>query len=116
MRAAMLGCGVVLVTALAQAAEPALTGEQQQGKALFEATCLYCHNPRGWATERLRARLGEDRAVLAERNDLGRQYIRTVVRNGLMTMPAYTPTELDEAQIKAIAAYLTRRATRQEGS
>lgn len=116
MRLAIVGCGVVLAAVLAQAAEPTLTIEQQQGKVLFEATCVYCHNPRGWATERLRTRLGEDRAVLADRTDLSRDYVRTVVRNGFMTMPAYTPTDLDEAQIKAIAAYLTRRTTRPEGS
>ena len=90
------------------ATEPALTAEQQQGKALFEATCNYCHNARGWATERLKARNGEDRAVLVERTDLDPTYIRTVVRNGLVSMPAYTPTDLNEAQIRAIAAYLAR--------
>lgn len=99
----------------ASAAEPvSLTAEQQQGKLLFEATCLYCHNPRGWATERLKTRLSEDRAVLAERTDLDPAYIRAVVRNGLISMPAYTPTDLSEAQIKAIAAYLTRKRKRIE--
>ncbi len=85
-----------------------LTPKQQEGKALFEATCVYCHNPRGWGTERLKTRLPEDRAVLAERTDLDPAYIRAVVRNGLISMPAYTPTDLSDEQIEAVAAYLTR--------
>lgn len=90
----------------ADAAE--LNAEQQQGKTLYEATCNYCHNARGFATERLRTRLPEDRSILVDRTDLDPTYIRTIVRNGLASMPAYTPTDLNEAQIKAIAAYLTR--------
>lgn len=86
-----------------------LTPRQQQGKALFEATCAYCHNARGFATERLRTRLPEDRTVLTERTDLDPTYIRTIVRNGLASMPAYTPTDLNEEQIRAIGEYLTRK-------
>jgi len=100
---------LVVAGGSATAAEPAaLTADQLQGKRLFEATCLYCHNPRGWGTEKLRTRLPEERAVLTDRTDLNAAYIRTIVRNGLVNMPAYTPTDLSEAQIKAIAAYLTR--------
>ena len=104
-----------LVSTFATAAAPeaeSLTPKQQEGKQLFGATCIYCHNPRGYATERLKARNGEDRSVLAQRTDLDAAYIRTVVRNGLISMPAYTPTDLSEAQIQAIAAYLTRNAKR----
>lgn len=103
-----IAIGFLVHALAASGAEPTLTAEQQHGKALFEATCNYCHNARGWATERLKVRNGEDRAVLAERSDLDPAYIRTVVRNGLVSMPAYTPTDLDEAQIRAIAAYLAR--------
>jgi mono/diheme cytochrome c family protein len=104
---AMLLVSLASAVTIAGAAEP-LTTQQQQGKALYEATCNYCHNARGFATERLRTRLPEDRAILVDRSDLDPTYIRTIVRNGLASMPAYTPTDLDEAQIKAIAAYLTR--------
>ena len=101
---------LVSVATMAGAAESSLTAEQQQGKALYEATCNYCHNARGFATERLRTRLSEDRSILVDRTDLDPTYIRTIVRNGLASMPAYTPTDLNEAQIKSIAAYLTRKA------
>jgi mono/diheme cytochrome c family protein len=105
MRAAL---ALLLCAATLAGAAEDLSTEQQQGKALFEATCNHCHNARGFGTERLRARLPEDRAVLVERTDLDPAYIRTIVRNGLASMPAYTPTDLDESQIRAIAAYLTR--------
>ena len=105
----MFMSAAIAVTNPSQAGELTLTAEQQQGKTLFESTCVYCHNPRGWATERLKSRNGEDRAVLSDRVDLDPAYIRTVVRNGLVSMPAYTPTDLSEAEIKAVAAYLTRQ-------
>ena len=104
---AMLLMALTSAVTIASAAEP-LTPEQQQGKALYEATCNYCHNARGFATERLRTRLQEDRSILVDRTDLDPAYIRTIVRNGLASMPAYTPTDLNETQIRAIAAYLTR--------
>lgn len=107
MRAAL--ALIMFAATLAGAAETVpLSAKQQEGKALYEATCIYCHNARGFATERLRTRLPEDRSVLTERTDLDPAYIRTIVRNGLASMPAYTPTDLNEAQIQAIAAYLTR--------
>jgi mono/diheme cytochrome c family protein len=102
----MLVCVLAGVAVHVSAAE--LSADQQQGKALYEATCNYCHSARGFATERLRTRLPEDRSILVDRTDLDPSYIRTIVRNGLASMPAYTPTDLNEAQIKAIAAYLTR--------
>ena len=101
------------MTSAVQAAESSddvrLSARQQEGKTLFEATCNYCHNPRGWATDALRARVSDARAVLAERNDLDRDYIRAVVRKGLVNMPAYTPTDLNESQLQAVADYLTRK-------
>jgi mono/diheme cytochrome c family protein len=98
-----------LVAGAAHADESrSLSPLQQEGKALFEATCVYCHNPRGWGTERLKTRLPEERSVLVDRTDLEPVYIRAVVRNGLISMPAYTPTDLSDAQIDAVAAYLTR--------
>ena len=109
MRAVIVAMALSFATMVVGAAESeSLNPQQQQGKALFEATCAYCHNARGFATERLRTRLPEDRSVLTERTDLDPAYIRTIVRNGLASMPAYTPTDLNEAQIRAIAAYLAR--------
>lgn len=104
---------LILVSATSFAAEEgSLDAQQQRGKQLFDATCVYCHNPRGFATERLRTRLSEDRVVLSERIDLDPAFIRTIVRNGLASMPAYTPTDLSEAQIADVAAYLTRNNKR----
>ena len=110
MRAVIVAMALSLATIVVAAAETeSLNSQQQQGKVLFEATCVYCHNARGFATERLRTRLPEDRSVLTERTDLDPAYIRTIVRNGLASMPAYTPTDLNEEEIRAIAAYLTRK-------
>lgn len=86
----------------------ALSARQQQGMLLYEKTCAYCHESGGMGTRALATRLGDGRALLRERSDLSAPYIRHVVRRGLNNMPAYTPTDLTEVQIAAIASYLTR--------
>jgi hypothetical protein len=51
---------------------------------------------------------GADKAVLAERADLDPAYIRLVVRQGLVEMPPWRKTELDDAALQQIVVYLTR--------
>jgi mono/diheme cytochrome c family protein len=85
-----------------------LDARRLEGQWLFQATCSYCHAPGGWGTRDLARRLGAERSVLLERTDLDPAYIRIVVRRGLNSMPAYTPTDLTERQIASIADYLTR--------
>lgn len=105
----VLAATIFAATIVCAAENERLNAKQEEGKALYEATCIYCHNARGFATERLRTRLPEDRSVLTERTDFDPAYIRTIVRNGLASMPAYTPTDLNESQIEAIAEYLNRK-------
>ncbi len=113
MSAAFRRAGAVVLLAygaLATAGEDAVTlvARQLEGRRLYEATCIHCHAPGGWGTRDLARRLGAGRAVLLERTDLDPRYIRSVVRHGLNSMPAYTPTDLTERQIACIADYLTR--------
>ena len=46
--------------------------------------------------------------MLTERNDLRPPYIQYVVRHGLKAMPAFLPSDLTDAQLEALADYLTR--------
>ena len=60
-------------------------------------------------TQALAARYrGELPAALEERTDLQAVYIRTVVRNGYVSMPFFRPTELSDEDLDALVAYLTR--------
>ncbi len=89
----------------ASAAEPAT------GKLLFERHCAQCHAP-GFGhpgTMQLERVRGKASAVLEERKDLLPAYITAVVRNGLVEMPPYRPTEIDDAALNAIVNYLAPR-------
>ena len=47
-------------------------------------------------------------ALLEKRTDLTPQLIKTYVRNGISVMPIFRKTEISDADLDAIAAYLTR--------
>jgi len=104
--------GVLLVLAALptglSAAEPKLTAQQEQGQALYRGTCLHCHGERVWGTFTLGRRLGASNALLENRTDLARPYVEAVIRRGVGSMPAYRRTELSDAEVKAIADYLSR--------
>jgi len=99
-----LACGV-----LAAADEPTLTPQQQQGKRAYDHLCIYCHGPGVWGTNRLAKRMDKEHAVLENRTDLSVGAIQTIVRTGIGSMPALRKSELSNADVSAIAAYLTRQ-------
>ena len=47
-------------------------------------------------------------ALLAKRTDLTQALIKQYVRNGISIMPIFRKTEISDADLDAIAAYLTR--------
>ena len=51
---------------------------------------------------------GQKPAVLEERTDLTVPAIKTFVRHGVLFMPMFRKTEVSDADLDAIAAYLTR--------
>lgn len=51
---------------------------------------------------------GAEPALLGERTDLTPQLIKTCVRNGIGPMPIFRKTEISDADLNAIAAYLMR--------
>jgi hypothetical protein len=69
--------------------------------------CGYCHLPGGTGTVMLGRRLGDDSALLAERDDLTADYVRFVVRNGLVSMPPLTRVELTEGELEKVVSFLT---------
>ena len=78
------------------------------GRQLFERRCGVCHMQGQTGTNILERRLGPQRALLAERTDLTPEYIRAVVRQGLVNMPRLTRVELPDSELEAIAAWLRR--------
>jgi (+)-pinoresinol hydroxylase len=104
-----LPCAVLLfaltsITANAADVAPA------PGKKTFDRYCAECHSP-GFGhpgTQQLGWARGEQKAVLEQRTDLVAPYVVAIVRNGLMEMPAFRPTEIDDATLQALAEYLAR--------
>ena len=68
--------------------------------------CGLCHLAGGTGTFMLGRRLGAQQALLTERRDLRADYVRQVVRHGIVSMPRFTRVELPDEELTAIAAYL----------
>jgi (+)-pinoresinol hydroxylase len=100
---------LTVAAAVAVADEPSLTPQQQQGKRLYDHICVYCHSPGVWGTNRLSKRMDKEHAVLENRTDLAAGAIETIVRTGVGSMPPLRKSELSDADVSAIAAYLTRQ-------
>lgn len=79
------------------------------GKRIFEQRCAECHADTVGTpgTQQLGWTRGKELAVLERRKDLHPDFVRHVVRNGLLEMPPFRPTEIDDAQLQALIDYLT---------
>jgi mono/diheme cytochrome c family protein len=99
-----------LLLAPALAAADGATGVAT-GEQLFHARCALCHVGFAPGTIMLGKRLGKERALLAERTDLNADYIRQIVRHGLLGMPPLTRVDLSEPELVNVVAYLTRSRT-----
>ena len=106
--AAALLAPLALVVPFAFAAAPAAP---PPGKAVFDRWCAECHAPGHGhpGTQQLGWTRGEKFAVLEQRRDLDPGYVRLVVRRGLAGMPPYRPSEIPDASLQQLAAYLARQ-------
>jgi mono/diheme cytochrome c family protein len=98
----------MLMTLVASAALSAAAAESAPGKRVFDRYCAECHaagfgHPGTMQLERTR---GKALSVLEVRRDLRPAYVTTVVRNGLVEMLPYRPTEIDDAALSALVQYL----------
>ena len=81
------------------------------GRDLYQYSCAICHgrgsgNP---GTVALQAKYGgKSPALLEDRTDLTAPTVRFFVRRGVSIMPFFRKTEVSDADLAAIAAYLTR--------
>ena len=83
------------------------------GKQSYEYWCATCHGegPGRPATQALEAKYkGAKPAVLDQRTDLTPPVIKAFVRKGVSIMPFFRKTELTDAQLDAVAAYVTRNS------
>ena len=84
---------------------------QPRGYVQYQNYCSMCHGegPGKPGTLALQAKYkGAEPALLDKRTDLTSQLVKTFVRNGVSIMPFFRKTEISDADLDAIAAYLTR--------
>ena len=92
----------------------------RHGHEVFQARCNLCHGD--WpkdvrpgmvpmvGTQMLQRKYkGSKPALLEQRTDLTPDLVRYFVRHGQGIMPFFRPTEVSDADLDAIAAYLTRK-------
>jgi mono/diheme cytochrome c family protein len=87
------------------------TSELEHGKQVFDYWCAPCHapGPRHPGTQALEALYkGQKPAALEQREDLRPPVTATFVRNGVSIMPPFRKTEISDADLAALAAYLAR--------
>lgn len=86
----------------------------QRGAAVYQNWCAPCHssgrgNPGTMAlAAKYKARQPEVPAVLTDRTDLTPQAIRFFVRQGVSVMAPFRKTEITDAELDALSAYLAR--------
>jgi len=85
-----------------------------KGKQVYDYWCATCHGPGrgkpGTMALATKYKGGDRPALLSDRTDLTPQSIRFFVRNGISIMPMFRKTEVSDADLDAMAAYLTRRS------
>jgi mono/diheme cytochrome c family protein len=116
--------GLIVSAVIAACACPSLVQAQdrstqlEQGKQVYNYWCLPCHGTGlglpGFAelpgTQQLRIKY-RDTAIsplLEERTDLVPEFVKVIVRQGVSFMPQFRKTEISDAELDALAAYLAR--------
>jgi (+)-pinoresinol hydroxylase len=96
-------------TGVASAAAPG--SPTVSGEAVYQRWCVHCHsagrgNP---GTESLQVKYGgKVPAVLLERTDLAPAAVTLFVRQGVLSMPPFRKTEVSDAELAALSAWVSR--------
>jgi mono/diheme cytochrome c family protein len=85
----------------------------ERGAAVFNNWCAACHsrgpqNAPGTTSLQFKYQ-GSIPAALEDRRDLTVDLVKFFVRAGVATMPQFRKTEVSDADLDALAAYLTQR-------
>ena len=107
-RAALMAVAVAIqaVPVRADSAPP-----PDSGRGVYEKWCAPCHDPgiNHPGTHALMAKYqGTKPAVLLERTDLPPPIVKHFVRHGISVMPQFRKTEISDAELDALALYLSR--------
>jgi len=85
----------------------------EKGHQVYAKWCLPCHGAGDGKPGTIASAAhykGSKPAVLEERTDLTPEMIKGFVRNGVYVMPRFRKTEITDAELDALTAYLTQRS------
>ncbi len=97
--------------AAADAGESESAADLVNGKVVYDYWCAACHDPGPGhpGTQSLEVKYGgEMPAALEERTDLSPELTAYFVRNGFALMPFFRKTEISDADLRDLAAYLAQ--------
>ncbi len=106
-----LALSATLMPAAAFAA--AAPAQQTAGRVVYEHLCAPCHAPgiSHPGTHALMVKYPGGRRAsgdITEWTDLPASYVTFMVRHGMSVMPPFRKTEITDAELAALAAYLSR--------
>jgi mono/diheme cytochrome c family protein len=96
------------------AADVPVSAATAPGEAVYQRWCVHCHaagrgNP---GTESLQVKYGgKVPAVLLERTDLAPQAVSVFVRQGVLSMAPFRKTEITDAELAALSAFVAKGYT-----
>lgn len=106
MRRALLVAAALLPVA-ASAADPP---SAEHGREVYQKWCTPCHGTGlGKPGTAAATAHGANPAVLEQRQDLNQKIIESAVRKGSGIMPRFRKTEITDADLAAIVAYLAHK-------
>ncbi|HUQ51538.1 MAG TPA: cytochrome c [Gammaproteobacteria bacterium] len=115
-----IAAGMLLTLCAATSLAQPPQGSGPRGKEVYDYWCLPCHGPGlglpGFnelpGTQQLRIKYRDTQVspLLEERTDLVPVFIKTIVRQGVSFMPQFRKTEISDADLDALAAYLARNS------
>ncbi len=98
--------GILMQSAIAQ---DKTVGERP---GVYNHWCMPCHAPGpghpGTQSLQVKYRDSKIPPVLEDREDLTPEYVRTIVRKGIMSMAPFRKTEITDAELDDIAVYLAQ--------
>src|SRR5690606_17587401 len=107
---AVLLAGLVASGSFSGSAAAQEAHDLERGRAVYDHWCAPCHAPGPGhpGTQSLELKYnGSLPAVLLERTDLGPEAIRMFVRQGVLLMAPFRKTEITDAELEDLVAYMT---------
>lgn len=102
---------LLAVSLFAVAAVHSVQADQPSGQQVFAKWCAPCHSrgPGNPGTTALAAVYKNSKpAALEDRKDMSVPFIKQAVRNGVFVMPFFRKTEITDADLDALADYLSQ--------